>query len=513
MANLFLKSYFAKKFWIGVLILGVFLLFVSGIFFKKTSNPQYQTYKVKKADIIQEVYVTGQIKTPEIYNLAFEKSGKIIKINVKVGDTVSKGKILAELDSSELLAQLQQEQANLEVQEIKLKEIKKGARPEEIALAQVKVQNADIALKQAEQNLHDELQKTFDNSDDVIRSKLDSLFLNPNGANPQLIFPVNDSSLKYSVEEKRKNIALSFDLWGKNIFDFDISKKNLITIREFLDDIALLVSSLVPSTSLSQNTIETYKTNISAGRNIINNAIISLNNAKEKLQSAKSSLEIAQKELELKKAGATEEQIATQEALIKQVRAKISSIQAQIDKNSLRSPVAGIVAKINVQVGEIARANENIISILPNAPLQIEANIPEIDIGKIALGNLVKITIDAYPGEIFEGFVSYIEPSETIVEGVVNYKTIVSFKNLAQKIKSGLSANLSIETSRKNEVLAIPNYAYIERQNNFYAKKLTDGSIQEVKIDLGIKGQNGLVEVLSGLNEGDEIINVGLINE
>lgn len=509
MANPFSSLVFRTRFF-GTIFLIALALIAYGLFFKKPTFLPYEMIKVKRGEILQEVYVTGRIKTPETFNLAFEKSGKIVKVYSKLGDLVSVGKILVELDSSELYAQLEQEQANLEAQKAKLNELLSGTRKEEIAIAETKLQNVSISLIEARQNFNDELVRSYVVADDAIRSKADGLFLNPRGANPQLNVNINDTNLKFSIETQRKNIETILNSWQESLYDVKTTKNYLEIIRKFFDDLALITSQLTPSGNLTQTAIDGYKNNVSAARSAISSAISSINQAQEKLQNTQSALDIAQKELDLKKSGATKEQIETQESFIKQAQAKISFIQAQIKKNILQSPINGIISKHDAKVGEIAQANKNLISILPKSTLEIEANIPEVDIGKISLGNPVKITIDAYPKEIFEGIVSYIEPAETIIDGVVNYKTIISFKQINQKLKSGLTANLSIETFRKKDVLTIPNSAYIEKEDGVYIKKLIGKALVEHKIEIGLKGQNGLTEILSGLNDGDEIINIGL---
>lgn len=509
MTNPFLNSVLKNSLWaVGILIALAFAYY--GSFFKKSDAPSYEIYSVQKSNITQAIYVTGRIKTPETFNLAFEKPGKINRVLVKIGESVYPGKALIELDSSDLMAQLQQEEANLEAQKVKLKELEKGSRPEEIALAEAKLQNAQDALNQAQKNFNDELLKSYVVSDDALKSRADGMFLNPTGANPQLKENINDSQLKYLIETQRKDIQIILTNWGSDVYNDEKARENLNEMRKFFDNLALVANQLAPGGSLTQTIIDGYKTNISSARAAINSAVSSLNAAKEKAQNSLFVLEVARKELELKKAGATKEQIEAQEAVIKQAQAKVSLIKTQINKNILRSPISGIVSKLEARLGEIAAAYENLISILPHQPLQIETNIPEIDVGKIEIGNSVKITIDAYPGEAFEGVVSYIEPAETIIDGVVNYKAIVSFQKLPPKIKSGLTANLSIEILRKNGVLAIPSSAYIEKDNGIYVKKLVNGQLEEIKIQIGIKSQDGLTEVISGLKEGDQIINIGL---
>src|SRR3989344_5004919 len=88
----------------------------------------YNTAVTKRGSIRQEVSVTGKVKPVSAVDLAFEKTGRISRIYANVGDQISAGKILAELDRSELSAQLAEARANLEAQNSKLAELQKGTR-------------------------------------------------------------------------------------------------------------------------------------------------------------------------------------------------------------------------------------------------------------------------------------------------------------------------------------------------------------------------------------------------
>ena len=141
---------------------------------------------------------------------------------------------------------------------------------------------------------------------------------------------------------------------------------------------------------------------------------------------------------------------------------------------------------------------------------EIEANVPEVDISKIAIHNPVSITLDAIAAEKFSGQVIYMDPAETIIDGVVNYKIKVAFAKLDDRIKSGLTANLAIETLRKKDTLVLPQFAIIEKDSgNFVSKQTADGA-QETPVVIGIRGVNNYVEILSGVTEGDRVINVGI---
>jgi HlyD family secretion protein len=240
---------------------------------------------------------------------------------------------------------------------------------------------------------------------------------------------------------------------------------------------------------------------MSAARTTMTTALSDLSSAREKLNAARAS------ETAVTLDGAN----SAQGARVMQLQAQIQNIQSNIAKTFMRSPFNGVVTKQEVEAGEIAAAGEVIVSVISDDKLEIESNISEVNIGKIAVSNPVEITLDAYPGETFQGSVSYIDPGETIIDAVVNYKVRIALTGTADtRIKSGLTANLTIETARRAGVLAIPSYAVKARDGKSYVM-VTQGQggvAQERAVELGIVGQDGTAEVLSGLSE-DEVIEVG----
>ena len=89
---------------------------------------------------------------------------------------------------------------------------------------------------------------------------------------------------------------------------------------------------------------------------------------------------------------------------------------------------------------------------------------------------------------------------------MVNFKVKVSFNQPDPRIKSGLTTNLVIETVKKSGVLVLPAYAIWETETGVLAKKQEGDSVRDVAITIGVRGQNGLVEIISGLNEGDKVL-------
>ncbi len=330
------------------LLISALVIIISGttgyIYYKKGSKILPETIEAKRETIIQEVSVTGKVKPAKEVSLAFEKSGRVNWIGANVGNFIQTGQILAQLDSSELAAQLQEAESNTQYQNARLEELKNGTRPEELQIAESKVTNARVSLKDAMQDLANRLQDAYTKSDDAVRGRTDQLFSNPSSNNPQINF--NNFYQQQDVEWRRFNLEQTLTEWQLFISNIDPNNpelylektnKNLIEIRDYLNLISIGVNALTTSSTLSKTTLDSYKTDISTGRTNIYTAITNLATAEEKLKTAKSTLIIAEDELALKKAGAIPEQISAQEAQVRQAEAKTQVIRAQIEKNILIS--------------------------------------------------------------------------------------------------------------------------------------------------------------------------------
>jgi len=500
---------------ITLLILSVFTY----LYLSRAKTSPYEFITVSKINLVDEISVTGRVEPNQSIELAFEKSGKISGIYAKVGDSVNKGKMLASLSNADLAANLDQAKANLETEEIKLSELNKGTRPEEIKISESKLNSALIAAEDAKNGLYNKIQDAYTKSDDTIKNKVDQFIYNPQTPGPILAFPTN-LQLKTEIENKRVLIENTLTSWKKSIDNANLSninqytsgaKKNLEEITFFLDKVAAAVNDLSPSSSLSQTTIDTYKTDVSTARTNINTAKTSLLSAEEKMKAAESSLIIAENELLLKKAGSTPEEILTQESKIKSAKANVDNIEAQIAKTIIYSPLSGIVTKQDLKVGEIALANTASISIISKKKFKVEANIPEADISRIKIGNTAKITLDAYgEDEIFNAIVVAIDPAETILEGVATYKTTLEFSDNGEKAKPGMTANIEILSAKKDNVLAIPARAISSQGDKKVVQILiTDTkteTIKEIEVKTGLRSSNGLVEITEGLSEGDKVV-------
>lgn len=151
--NNLIKPRKKTRWWIYVLV--IIILSIAGYSYYSYTRPQeslFVTEAAAKKDLRQSVDVTGTIKAADEIKLNFKSVGTISAVNVKVGDKVKKDMVLAALDNSDLNSQLKQAQANVNVAQAQLRQVKEGTRPEEIKLQETNIKNAENTLDSAIKN-------------------------------------------------------------------------------------------------------------------------------------------------------------------------------------------------------------------------------------------------------------------------------------------------------------------------------------------------------------------------
>ncbi|MDZ4385432.1 MAG: efflux RND transporter periplasmic adaptor subunit, partial [Candidatus Moranbacteria bacterium] len=201
-----------------------------------------------------------------------------------------------------------------------------------------------------------------------------------------------------------------------------------------------------------------------------------------------------------------------QRAKIRSAEAAINSALARIRDTKMFSPADATVLKRGVDLYETTVANSPspVFTIGNPDDLVIETEVPESDIVKVKLRQKSEVTFDALPADqIFEAEVTEIDPASTVIQDVVSYRVKLKLAVQDGRIKPGMSANIDIMTAGKDDVLMIPVRAIHMDGKQKYVDVLTDekNNITERRnITTGLEGDEGMIEVVSGLKEGEAVI-------
>ncbi len=181
----------------------------------------------------------------------------------------------------------------------------------------------------------------------------------------------------------------------------------------------------------------------------------------------------------------------------------------KINDTLIYSPIIGTIIKRNADLGEIAIFNSTILTVA-EGEMEIEADVPESDIIKIALCQKADISFDAFPVDvIFEANITKIEPASTVIQDVVYYKIKLKLDNVDERIKPGMSCDVDVKTAERQDVIAIPLRAVKTEGDKKYVEILKDEKnniTEKVYVTLGLEGDDGIVEIKSGLSGGEKVI-------
>lgn len=206
------------------------------------------------------------------------------------------------------------------------------------------------------------------------------------------------------------------------------------------------------------------------------------------------------------------DQIKAEEAA---ARAAADAQQARLAQKEVRAPFAGVLGIRQISLGEYLAAGTAMVSLQSLDPMEVEFALPEAQLSKVEPGLAIALSVDSWPGESFSGTISVIEPS--IDATTRNFRARARVDNPDGKLRAGMFARVSIKRPGTDSVLAIPRTAvsYDSFGTSIYLIQSAEDDPEKLVVNqrfirLG-KARGDFVEVLDGLEEGDEIASGGLL--
>jgi HlyD family secretion protein len=253
----------------------------------------------------------------------------------------------------------------------------------------------------------------------------------------------------------------------------------------------------------------TDRTALDTQKTAVTTAITSVNTLQNGIALYKASLQTAENALSAKQAKPRQEDIDLAKAQILSASGQVDSVQATLNNLIITAPVSGTITEVDIKVGEQAIVTKSAIVLQDVGNLRGETNVSEANIASLQIGQSIDYTFDALgPDQHFSGKVLTINPASTVISGVVNYKVKSSLDNIPN-IKPGMTVNMTILVASKDNTLAVPSTAIINRDNKQFVRVVDDQknkTYQEVPVQTGLQADGGLVEIISGLNKNQEIV-------
>ncbi len=517
-----LKTFFTKKKIIWTVVLVAVLFFIWFFFIKKSANTSIQTAIVKKQDIEKTVLTTGQVVSSTDLSLSFQTSGFVRRINVKEGDVVYAGQVLAVLDQGNAAAQLESAKGALAQAQANYDKVSAAATLQDIAVSQAALDTAKTTLDNAKQTLKNQLSTAYNEANTAVSSYTNILFSNPQSNSPQ--FNVTGTTQTYSqiiitANTDRVIINQLLPAWQielSQINDSNLDKaiddslKNLAQISSYLNNILNILTTYTQVVSGgSQTTLSGYQTGVATGKGTVDGLSTTIITYRQAVKSAEAAVQQAQASLALKVSPARPEDVSIAEAQVISAQGQMHLAEANLNNTVITAPAGGTVTLVSVKLGELATASKEVMKLLDVGKLYTEAQVSEADIASVKVGQTIDNTFDALgPDKHFQSKVLTVNPASTVVSGVVNYKVTGSLENIPE-VKPGMTSNMTILITAKPGVIVVPSSSVINRDGKKFVRVVDDTKTKtyhEVEVTVDLEADGGLVEIVNGLTEGQEVV-------
>ena len=187
-------------------------------------------------------------------------------------------------------------------------------------------------------------------------------------------------------------------------------------------------------------------------------------------------------------------------------QARASSARTRLGKTQLRAPFEGVVGLREVSAGDYVTAGQALVDLVRLDPMEVDFRVPEVQLGKVAVGQTVNLRLDAFPGQDFAGEVTAIAPTVDAAGRSVSLRARVPNADL--KLRPGLFAQVQIVFGTNPKALMVPEEAIWPIGEQKMVFVVHDGAVKLVPVTIGMRIP-GAVEVLDGVKAGDEVVTSG----
>jgi HlyD family secretion protein len=514
-----IRGFFTKKKIIWTIIILVVLGFVVyKIKASKNASGNIQTAVATKQDLQQTVLSTGQVVSSTDLNLGFEGSGVVTQVLVTEGNQVKAGQTLATLDQSSAEAALTTAEGGLAQAQANYEKVVQGSTNTQIAVTQQAVYAAQVSLGNATTSLA----TTKSQQATAVKNAYNTL-LNTSitaiaaSGNTDTVTPIVTGTYTgasigvYNISLYSTGSGLQFQISGLESGSGNVRSQPTLmgTLGLYIQFNSMPAVGDTWTVSIPNTYASTYVANYNAYQSALQTQAADISAAQGAVQSAQSALDQAQANLNNELAQASSADIDAAKAQVLSAQGQVDSAQVNLDHTILKAPADGTITQVDIKVGEQATALQEVMVLQDVGDLHAEADVSEADIASLQPGQSVDYTFDALgPDRHFSGTVLTINPASTVISGVVNYLVKATLPNIPD-IKPGMTANMTVLVAKKSNVLAVPSSAIINQNNNQYVRVVDDikkGTYHQVQVQTGLQADGGLVEITSGISEGETIV-------
>ncbi len=363
----------------------------------------YTYLRQRAPNDLDTIRLSGNIEVTEA-ELSFMVAGRVEERPVSEGETIRAGQVVAWLESTEYAQEVALRKADVQAVQAALAELVAGSRPEEIAQSKAAVKKA--------------------------QARLDELL---SGSRPQEVAAAKAAvqRAKAEADRSRREYARQERLY----------RKEVISMREY---------------EAAQAAYEVAKARLQESEEQLN--LVKEGPRKEQIEQVREALKETKERLSLVEKGPRRETIDQASARLKQVQESLALAETRLDYTTLVSPLSGVILSEAIEQGERVTPGTPVITIGDLKNVYLRAYINETDLGRVKVGQKVRVTTDTYPGKGYEGRISFISSEAEFTPKNVQtpkervklvYRLKVDIPNPRMELKPGMPADALILAGRR----------------------------------------------------------------
>jgi multidrug efflux pump subunit AcrA (membrane-fusion protein) len=436
----------------------VVVLVGAGIFLWVRHDPagvQYRTAGAALGTVTQTVSLSGNLSPVGPTNLDFGGSGRVLSVDVQVGQNVTSGTVLAAQDTTTQQNALTQAQATLTSAQAKLSMDKQGATAQTLASAHAQVSTAQVQLANDETSMADTVavnQQSMQQAQHVLETAT-STKNSDCGANPSSTQCVQDEQ------------------------------------------------------TVQQDTDAMQSTSVKAQQ--------SDDQAQAQVRSAQVSLQNAQAALAVLQTGTSSQQIQMDQSQVDIDQVNVNNAQSTLNAATLTAPAGGVVAEVNITAGQqvsgssssaasaSSAASHAVVIITPGA-FEVTGSVSDALVNQITAGQPATV-VPAGAAESVTGHVTSVAVEATVTSGVATFPVTVVLDGANPALRGGMSASVNVIVNRAVGVLTVPTSAVQTTANGSTVLVLVNGQPQPRSVQVGAS-DSLRTEIVSGLSAGDQVV-------
>lgn len=408
----------------------------------------YQTEAIKRGDLNITVTATGNLQPMNKVDIGTEQSGKVDEVLVDANAVVTKGQVLAKLNTDQLEDSITKAEAALITAESKVAQAKAQLTQADanILKSEASIQQAVAGERQSNAQIQQVGAQVQQNN-----AQLQQANAQIQSAEAQL------AQAKASTAEARANLGRLQTLYK--------SSGGKLPSKAELDTAQAAVQRTQAAEQAAKSSADSSRANAAAARASISASQANVESAKA--GSGASSANVSG--LKASAAATKAEKLSAQAALeaaqagVKEAQANLRSAQSNLAKATITSPIDGVVLTRSVEPGQTVAASLSAPTLFTLAEdlkqMELQVNVDEANVGQVKEGQEAEFTVDAWPGRKYQGTITLVSLGSTLTDNVVSYLTKLNVANPDLTLRPGMTANATISTQSRKDVLLVPNAA------------------------------------------------------